>query len=171
MEHSLLSNLQRLPLLSSTKPEEHPFSPIFSHKEDKFSTISAHMLRTKKPVSKRAIFKDYSKALINFALSSLAFPYLNIQIEEQAISIETFKEILSDKKEKKASLRSMLLAEEDDSLEITAFKLAFKNICKAFLEVYFLNWILKENSHERIAYFRFRSKMMRKIQHPERLRV
>jgi len=64
-----------------------------------------------------------------------------------------------------------LIREERDSMRIRAFKLVFKSLCQVFLEKFCVGWILVGKMTDKMAYFKYRGKMLRMLENPQRLRV
>ena len=119
----------------------------------------------------RAITREYANAMVHFCLSPLAFPYLSVEGETQGISYSNFGEILQEKWQKKKSLRKMLVIEERDSVRMRAWKIVFKSLCQVFLEKFCVGWILVGKMADKMAYFKYRGKMLRMLETPQRLRV
>ena len=121
------------------------------------------------------IMKNYSRALVNFASSDLATPYLKRRKEEvdedgETIPNEEFQGMLNAKKEKInciKSLRELLLVEHSDTRPIKAFKRTFRYICVIFINYFSVNWIFSSKISDKMGHLKYRFKILRRVRNPE----
>lgn len=139
---------------------------------DTSSTCSSPTNKKERSPNKN-IVKNYARAMINFALSELAGPYLEKIIEdqeEQLISLNEFKTVLQDQKEKINSivtLRALLLITEQDNVQTVAFKEVFRDICETFVKLFSVNWIFSSKLSDKMIHLKYRFKILRRIRNPE----
>lgn len=163
-----------LVLSPSTIQIEEPVKMI---QESLISPSSSMTNTTKTPSpSKRRIaygnniMKNYCRALVNFALSSMAVPYLPKNLEGATISYEKFHQMLSQKKKTInciKSLRNYLLQSTTDTADMRAFKIMFQRTSEVFLKYFCANWIFNSKVEDRMKHLKYRGKMLRRVQNPE----
>ncbi len=123
----------------------------------------------KKPTSSN-IMKNYARAMVNFAISPLAAPYLEEFLEGKLLTAEAFKECLDSKKLTTnciSNFRELLLIKEGDSQETQEFKSVFGGICDVFLRRYSINWIYHSKISDKKGHLKCRGKILRRVQQPE----
>jgi len=116
------------------------------------------------------IMKNYARAMVNFALSPVALPYLTDELKQRAVKIQDFEQLLKARKEKIhciQSLRELLLVKRDDSSEQKGMKIVFKSICEKFLKYFSVNWIFHSKLSDKMKYLGYRGKILRRVQNPE----
>jgi len=130
------------------------------------NTLVLRSLKEKGSTSCKNIMKNYSKAMVAFALSDKALPYLaNAEME-----LNEFREILEARKKDIhciQSLRGLLLIEKEDSYKTKSFKKAFKKVCLVFLKFFSVNWIFHSKISDKMMHLKYRGKMLRRVQAPE----
>lgn len=134
------------------------------------STCSSPVKKERSP--NKNIVKNYARAMINFALSELAVPYLELHIEkqEEKLTLAEFKKFLQDQKEKINSiktLRELLLITDDDETRLVAYKEVFRDICETFVKMFSVNWIFSSKLSDKTIHLKYRFKMLRRIRNPE----
>ena len=120
--------------------------------------------------SSNNIMKNYSRALVNFALSKSAKPYLDCIIEKENIAHFDFEWFISSGRRKVnciKSLREKLLITTDDSERIAGCKRAFRDICVVFLKIFSVNWIFNSKISDRRTHLMYRFKILRRVRNPE----
>ena len=123
----------------------------------------------KKPTSSN-IMKNYARAMVNFAISPLASPYLDELVKGKLLSIEAFKECLDSKKMTTnciSNFRELLLIKNGDTQETKEFKSSFLAICEVFLRYYSINWIYHSKISDKKGHLKCRGKILRRVQQPE----
>jgi len=116
------------------------------------------------------VMKNYAGAMIHFARSSIAEPYLAKTSAIQEMSIYTFREILRMKRKNTNCIkrfRKLLLIEDKDSQQARLFKCLFQEACKVFLKFFSVNWIYNSRLSEKSKYLKYRLKLLRRVQNPE----
>ena len=115
------------------------------------------------------VMKNYARAMVRFALSELADPYLERMKGKYSMSAETFKNTLLSFKSKVnciKHLRDILLVSEKDSEEMKIFKRIFQELCVVFMKYFSVNWIYHGKMNEKSKYLHYRGKMLRRVQDP-----
>ena len=144
-------------------------------------SIQEYLLPMRKPRSKptcpnansKNIVKNYGKALCSFASSKVAIPYLDNIVEKnelKPVSVSSFAQYIKLKKEglnSIESLRRLLVLESKDSVEISCYKILFKEVSIIFLKYFSVNWIFGGRLAHKDAHMKFRFKMLRRVQDPE----
>jgi len=116
------------------------------------------------------IIKNYARAMLNFALSTISFPYLEILMKrEKGLSIEGFQAFLDEKKDEITSirkLRGLLLVTEDDGEAVSGCKRVFKELCLIFIRDFSVNWIYHSKVSDKLTHVKYRFKILRRVQCP-----
>jgi hypothetical protein len=149
--------------------EEQSVSTSNEFEETKIDITSPNS-HTKGSTSGKNIVKNYSRAMINFALSKLAAPYLPQLLVQEKIKMEEFRRFLNLRKTKVnciKSMRELLLIAKEDTMQVAACKNIFKEICKVFIKYFSVNWIFSSKISDRIVHLKYRFKLLRRIQDPE----
>lgn len=113
---------------------------------------------------------NYGKAIISFATSSLALPYLKPLLQRFEITLGDFISFISPSKSgigSIGSLRNLLLIFQDDLERVVACKKVFRLIGEIFIKFFSVNWIIHGKVVHKMTYLKYRSKMLRRIQNPE----
>lgn len=147
--------------------------PIYAVKQEPLVKLEHCSSRTaNKPdyQSNRNIVKNYSRAMINFALSNVALPHLSQISQEEFVNLNEFKLFL--KSQKKAvnsikTLRDLLLIKKDEDIKIAAFKRVFGKISEVFVKFFSINWIFHSKISDRMMHVKYRFKILRRIRNPE----
>ena len=161
------------------KMEEEPYKPqaflapkIKSRPSKKLSKASEKGPKKPKRQSNinKNIIKNYARAMLNFALSTISFPYLESLVKaEKIIDLEGFQGFLDEKKDEITSirkLRELLLATEEDSEMVAAYKRVFKEICMIFIRDFSVNWIYHSKVSDKLTHVKYRFKILRRVQSP-----
>lgn len=106
------------------------------------------------------IMKAFANTIVIFALSPLAYPYLD---REGILEPETFKRILEEKRRQNWSLKRLLVIQRDESMETRAFKRIFKETCVIFLREFCVDWIFQSKFSNKMMYIRYRTKLLRRL--------
>jgi len=117
------------------------------------------------------IVKNYARAMVNFALSRVATPYLQelFQKEEYA-DLKGFLIFIEAKKEEVTSirrLRDMLVVSEQDGELVAGYKRVFKAIGIIFIRDFTVNWVYNSKIADKLTHLKYRFKMLRRVQNPE----
>lgn len=127
--------------------------------------------RSKQPQKNKNIVKNYARVMINFALSNMAYPYVQKVLEREGVDFKQFVTFVSVYKEDVTSiktLREMLLVEEDkDTQAIAACKRTFKAISEIFIKFFCVNWIYNSKLADKSLHLSYRFKILRRIRNPE----
>jgi len=144
--------------------------------------VQEFILPIRKPRQKPAIpegnskniVKNYGKALCAFSSSNIAVPYLESIIEKNGfpsnVKVTGFMSFIKAKKEainSINSLRALLIRNEGDSNEVSAYKKIFQEASVIFLKYFVVNWIFSGKLMHKDAHLKFRFKMLRRIMDPE----
>ena len=113
---------------------------------------------------------NYSKAIISFATSYLASPYLKPLLDKENLQVSEFNDFILGAKQNIggiSSFKRLLLAHPDDTQRETLFKKIFTFISEVFIKYFSVNWIMHGKVTHKITYLKYRFKMLRRIQNPE----
>ena len=124
-------------------------------------------IRPEKYLSSTLIMKDYSRALIEFSLSSIALPYLSFIALKHSLLLQQFYLFVSEDAEKIGSfqsLRQKLLIFATDADDVAKCKRVFREVCEAFLKYFSVDWIFNSGMHGKMIYLRWRFKLLKRIQ-------
>jgi len=117
------------------------------------------------------VMKNYANAMVTFALSRMAEPYLSKSPLVRAMPVQWFRQILVSKKRKVNCIKSfrelLVIDESQDSEEIKTFKGLFRAACKAFLKHFWVNWIYNSKLDDKSKYLRYRGRLLRRVENPE----
>jgi len=161
------------------KREDHTFAPIIDLKiETKIEEmdslpqpIKKSVARSKQPQKNKNIVKNYARVMINFALSNMAYPYVQKLLEREGIDFKQFVTFVSVYKEDVTSiktLREMLLVQEsEDTPAIASCKRTFKGISEIFIKFFCVNWIYNSKLADKSLHLSYRFKILRRIRNPE----
>lgn len=162
----------------SIKREEPTYIPIDLKIETKLEDLDSFpqpikksVARSKQPQKNKNIVKNYARVMINFALSNMAYPYVQKLLEKEGIDFKQFVTFVSVYKEDVTSiktLREMLLVEENkDTAAIAACKRTFKGISEIFIKFFCVNWIYNSKLADKSLHLSYRFKILRRIRNPE----
>ena len=116
------------------------------------------------------IIKNYGRAMANFALSSLATPYLETILPKFGSNLITFQSFLRKKKKSVnciKKLREILPIEANKRAPNFAEKLVFKEICVIFLKNFSVNWLFNSKIDNKATHLNYRFKILRRIKDPD----
>jgi len=114
--------------------------------------------------------KNYGRAMTNFALSSMAKPYLLSITANLGITLESFQDYIKERKKSAnciKQLRAMLplgTGQQEEKLEL---KTAFQKICIIFLKFFVANWLYGSKICEKVAHLKYRFKILRRVKNPQ----
>ena len=114
--------------------------------------------------------KSYSRAIVRFAISVFARPYITETATKENIKVEDFREFLKSQGHRIhciKNLRGLLIIDKRDILQTTSFKRIFKDICVIFLKFFSVNWIFNSKVGDKIVHLNYRFRILRKIKDPE----
>jgi len=151
-------------------PKAVPKTTPLPNKTEKKPTKTVYKLKKRKPARGNNIMKNYSRAMVSFALSKLALPYLAPELEKRGLTLAIFQKNLRNKREKVhciRSLRELLLPKAEDSENRKSFKEIFGIICEVFLKFFSVNWIFNSKLNDKMKYLKYRGKILRRVQDPE----
>jgi hypothetical protein len=114
---------------------------------------------------------NYGKAIASFSASNLAAPYLEALLaQEKVVTLHQFQKFANQEKTKiggMSSLRNVLVVGEGDDEKMAACKKMFRVLSEVFIKYFSVNWILTGRLSHKMAYLKFRGKMLRRVQNPE----
>ena len=114
--------------------------------------------------------KNYSRALVNFALSTAAETYVSSSTQEHNITRAYFNRFIRKDKHKMnciQSLRNKLLIFPEDTDGIARCKRVFQSACVAFMKYFSVNWIYNSKVSDKLTHLKYRFKILRRIQDPQ----
>jgi hypothetical protein len=120
--------------------------------------------------STKNIVKNYGNAIIAFAMSKLAVPYLESCAKTLNFDLVEFQTFASSKKDTISGIdtfRALLIPTEKDSEKMKIYKVLFKRLAEVFVKYFSVNWIFHSRIKYKDAHLRFRNKMLRRIRDPE----
>jgi len=117
------------------------------------------------------VMKNYANAMVNFGLSRVAEPYLSRSPLTTKMPVQLFRQMLLPQKRKTNCIKSfrdlLVINESQDSEEIKTFKGLFREVCKAFLKHFWVNWIYNSKLTEKSKYLKYRGRLLRRVENPE----
>jgi len=164
----------------SRKQQESASSPSFIEAsvkieiktEETFSQTFSQEVEKRKP--KRSlgnnVMKNYASAMVNFALSRMAEPYLARCSWVRGMPPQMFRQLLSSKKRKTNSIKSfreLLVVDEKDCEVTKVVKSLFRETSKVFLKHFSVNWIYNSKLNDKQKYLKYRMKLYRRVENPE----
>jgi len=171
--HSKVSNAKTTPCKEEEKIQSHlDYSPSPKRRQKhKKKSKKEKAVQTKNECkSTKNIVINYGKAIAAFASSDLAIPYLADLIKDEEFSYDGFVKFIIGAKETIggiASLRSLLLENENENEEIKRYKKVLRMIGEVFIKYFSVNWIVHGRMTHKIVYLKYRTRMLRRIQNPE----
>ncbi len=121
--------------------------------------------------SNKNIVKNYARAMVNFAVSTLALPYLDKIIQaETKINLNDFRMFMQEQKEDITSiknLRELLLVSKTDDENVAIYKKVFQQTCVVFVKFFSVNWVYNSKVSDKVTHVRYRGKLLRRIRNPE----
>jgi hypothetical protein len=124
--------------------------------------------KTRNPTKNISI--NYGKAIISFAVSHVALPYLAEFFNDFDYSYSRFVNFLKDCRKKMNgmhALKSFLIPDKKDNEETVEFKRAFQKISEVFINYFSINWITYGKVTEKLVYLKYRFKMLRRVRNPQ----
>jgi len=118
------------------------------------------------------IIKNYTRAMLSFAVSKTAVPYLQkfVHQEQSVLNLCEFRTFLKNLKEDMNSirnLRELLIIKALDSEKVVLFKKMLKMICIVFLKFFSVNWIYNSRMNDKFIHLKYRFKILKKIKDPK----
>jgi len=148
-------------------PSSAPLSPLDKSRQRK---RAPKQKSTSQSCDTKNITINYSKAIISFATSYLASPYLKPLLDKENLQVSEFNDFILGAKQNIggiSSFKRLLLAHPGDSPRETLFKKIFTFISEIFIKYFSVNWIMHGKVTHKITYLKYRFKMLRRIQNPE----
>ncbi len=121
------------------------------------------------------IVTNFGKAIVTFAVSDIALPYLGPIIKKvdhegaEALGVQDFIRFIGNTKANISSIdgfRALILEEETDEKKTVLCKKAFRMIAEVFIKYFSVNWITHGRVTYKMMHLKFRYKMLRRIQNP-----
>jgi len=152
------------------KPTNSPSSETKTRKRLKGDTKTPKIyLQTKNIVT------NFGKAIVTFAVSDIAMPYLRNIIKKvdpegtEALGIQDFIKFIGNTKANISSIdgfRVLILEEKSDEKKTVLCKRVFRMIAEVFIKYFSVNWITHGRVTYKMIHLKFRYKMLRRIQNP-----
>jgi len=166
----LLQSSRSLRKRPETLPTSQVQARILISSEVKIEEDCGKKSRSKRPLGNN-VMKNYARAMVNFALSAVAEPYLSKSPFARTVSLQVVRQMLAPKLRKInciKRLRKLLLVDKRrDSEEIQAFKGLFQEACRVFLKYFWVNWIYHSKLDDKAKYLNYRGKLLRRVVNPE----
>ncbi len=161
-----VSSPEKLPLKTLT---EGVFS-LLKHPPRKDSKSSCKSEFSPRKSSSENIIKNYGRAMTNFALSSLALPYLKTILPKSGSNLSAFLSFIK-KKKKSANcikkIREMLPSRVNQDGPNIAEKMVFQELCVIFLKFFSVNWLFNSKIDNKGAHLGYRFKILRRVRDPD----
>ncbi len=154
---------------ASNNTPDHP-SPITTNLIINKASYQLVGTTPKGATSCKNIMKNYSRALVKFAMSKFAIPYLNDMVSKTSATVQDFRHFLKERRSRInciKSLRELLLVEPYDNEKFMIIKGVFQQISEVFLKYFSVNWIFSSKVSDKLAHLKYRYKMLRRIQNPQ----
>lgn len=116
------------------------------------------------------IIINYGKAVLSFAASDFAIPYIKSYMQNESLNLNDFKNFVIHEKNKIggiAGFRSMLLVSENDEEKTKACKRLLQWLGEVFIKCFSVNWIMTGKVTHKLLYLKYRFKILRGICDPE----
>lgn len=121
------------------------------------------------------IVTNFGKAIVSFAASNLATPYLEmivnqLQGENVGIELMEFEAFIKNTKGNIGSidsLRMLMLEDKIDTPLVSGCKRMFRMIAEVFIKYFSVNWIIHSRIAYKMAHLKFRHRMLRRVRNPE----
>ena len=114
---------------------------------------------------------NYGQAIISFALSKLAVPYLQPHCDKEDLRISDFDAFVRQSRKMVGGIsgfRALLMVNDGvDDEKTIKFKKLFQVISEIFIKYFSVNWITHGRMTHKLVYLKFRSKMLRRVRNPE----
>jgi len=146
--------------------------PIYQQKHSSAKTIKpSNLSQAKKSAnSAKNIVKNFARAMVNFAISRMAIPYIELKLVEFKLDLKAFQKYLIERRENMdgiSSLRSLLLVTDDDDGQTASIKLLFQYTSEIFVKFFSVNWIFNSKLGDKLVHVKSRFKILRRIRNPE----
>ncbi len=158
---------QRSPLKTLSKGGLSPLKQLPRENSTSSSFKSDHSPR-RTPCEN--IIKNYGRAMSNFALSSLAAPYLKTILPKHGSSSVAFQNFLKKKNRSVnciKKLREILPCEDNKDAPNFAEKRVFQELCIIFLKDFSVNWLFNSKIDNKTTHLNYRFKILRRIRDPD----
>ena len=146
-------------------------APNRSKKSSSTKKTPARLSQERKTAnSAKNIVKNFGRAMITFAISKLASPYIEKELKIHNITEKEFTQYLYLRKENMdgiSSLRGLLLVEEDDDAKTVSIKKVFQWACEVFIKLFSVNWIFNSKLGDKMVHVKARFKILRRIRDPK----
>lgn len=129
-------------LVPKAKPKHSlrkPLSPLVSLNEP-----NTHNHSSSPTSPKSRIIKDFICALIEFSLSKLSKPYIEVILQTKEISAQGFREFIQSRKNnmnRVSDLKDMLQVSEADNNSQIISKRVFQELSVIFIKCFSVSWI------------------------------
>lgn len=157
-----------------SRKQQESAMPSFENEIKIEIKIEEYSLPEQKKKAKRSpgnnVMKNYANAMVNFALSRMAEPYLTRCPEVRGMPPQMFRQLLSSNKRKTNSMKSfreLLVIDEKDCEVTKVVKSLFRETSKVFLKYFSVNWIYNSRLNDKQKYLKYRMKLFRRVEKPE----
>ncbi len=147
---------------------EGEFSPL-THLQKKNSKSRVKPDHLPRKTSCENIIKNYGRAMTNFALSSLAIPYLKIILPKHGSNLTDFLSFIKKKRSANCikKLRELLPYGGNRDAPNYSEKLVFQELCVVFLKFFSVNWLWNSKIDNKPTHLAYRFKILRRIRDPD----
>ena len=173
-EHELFTDQINLPgqIEGQNTPFQEPLIYIvpLTAKVDKSAKEKNKIQSKAQSNSARNVVKNFGRAISSFCISEIALLYLEPIIAQKNVDIKDFQGFILARKESIdgiASFRNLLLATENDSRDVQAYKQVTQEMSVVFIKYFSVNWIFNSRMKDRIAHLNCRYKMLRRVMDPQ----
>jgi len=152
----------------SVKPE--PAAPVKAEPVQIKSAPKPIRSPPNRDKSNKNIIKNYARAMVNFAMSKMALPYLKKILREEGVDLEGFRDYMTKNREEVTSiktLRELLLIDEGEEAQVAGYKRVFVKISVVFVKFFSVNWIYNSKVSDKLTHLKYRFKVLRRIKEPE----
>ena len=153
------------------KTEVFPMKTV-QKSSPKSSPVAVPVRRPKRESKiNKNIIKNYARAMVNFAQSEVAAPYLAEELKaEPNVNLQGFLLFMESQKDEITSirrLRELLLINEVEDERIASFKRIFQAVSLVFIRDFSVNWIYNSKISDKLTHTKYRFKIFRRVQNPE----
>lgn len=116
------------------------------------------------------IVKNYAHAILTFAQSPIAVPYLTKFCQQERVDMRGFIEFIKPCKAKMEGIhqfRAILLIVSSDSEKVANYKRVFRQLCEVFIKFFSVNWIFNSKVVHKQVHLKYRFMLLRRVRNPE----
>jgi len=113
---------------------------------------------------------NYVKAIVSFANSHIAIPYLKTLLQSENVRFTDFTNFMNPEKVQIngiCAFEALITIGKTDDAITAACKRMLKALSVVFIKYFSVNWIIHSKLTNKLAYLKHRFKILRRIQNPE----